>query len=45
MDTIWNAAFGIDIDVQNNPDNEYFTKCEKVFTDADDPNIFQFLGG
>ena len=31
MDSIWNCAFGIDIDLQNNPDNEYFTRCEDVF--------------
>jgi hypothetical protein len=35
MDTIWNCAFGIDIDVQNNPENEYFTKCEKVFANTE----------
>lgn len=31
MDTIWNCAFGIDIDLQNNPDNPYFHKCENHF--------------
>jgi len=31
MDTIWNCAFGLDIDLQNNPDNEYFKNSEKVF--------------
>jgi hypothetical protein len=32
MDSIWNCAFGLDIDLQNNPDNEYFTRCEEVFS-------------
>ncbi len=31
MDTIWNCAFGLDIDLQNNPNNEYFKNSEKVF--------------
>ena len=43
MDTIWNCAFGIDIDIQNNPENEYFTKCEKVFSNTEQQNIFTFL--
>ena len=25
-------GFGVDIDVQNDPDNEYFAKCEKLFS-------------
>ncbi len=43
MDTIWNCAFGIDIDIQNNPENEYFTKCETVFSNTEKQNIFTFL--
>jgi hypothetical protein len=43
MDTIWNCAFGIDIDIQNNPENEYFTKCEKVFSNTEKQNLFTFL--
>ena len=27
MDTIWNCAFGLDLDLQNNPDNEYLKHC------------------
>ncbi len=44
MDTIWNCAFGIDIDIQNNPDNEYFTKCENVFSNAENLDFFSYLG-
>ena len=45
MDTIWNCAFGVDIDVQNNPDNEYFTKCEKLFSNTSKINFLMYLGG
>lgn len=31
MDTIWNCAFGLDIDLQNNPKNEYFVNSENLF--------------
>ena len=31
MDTIWNCAFGLDTDLQNNPDNKYFKNSENVF--------------
>ena len=31
MDTIWNCAFGVDIDLQHNPDNEYYKKSEELF--------------
>jgi hypothetical protein len=31
MDTIWNVAFGVDTDMQNDMDNEYFYRCEKQF--------------
>jgi hypothetical protein len=34
MDSIWNCAFGIDIDIQNNPNNEYFYQCERVFSNS-----------
>src|SRR5690606_41997884 len=30
MDTIWNCAFGVDIDLQKKPDNEYFKHCEYI---------------
>ena len=32
MDTIWNTAFGVDIDVQNKRDNDYFKNCEMLFS-------------
>nr|UOU03263.1 cytochrome P450 3045C8 [Brachionus rubens] len=31
MDSIWNCAFGVDINMQYEKDNEYFTRCEGVF--------------
>ena len=31
MDSIWNCAFGLDVDVQNNPNNIYYTKSEEHF--------------
>ena len=44
MDTIWNCAFGLDIDVQNQPDNEYFTNCELVFSNSWKLNLPSYLG-
>jgi hypothetical protein len=44
MDTIWNCAFGLDIDVQNNPDNKYFTSCELVFSNSWKLNFQSYLG-
>ena len=32
MDTIWNCAFGLDIDLQNDRNNEYFKNSEAVIT-------------
>jgi len=32
MDTIWNCAFGLDIDLQNDLDNIYFKKSEAIFS-------------
>ena len=29
-----NCAFGVDIDIQNNTENEYFTNCEKTFSNS-----------
>ena len=35
MDTIWNCAFGIDINCQENPnENIFFTKAISVFQQA-----------
>jgi len=31
MDTIWNCAFGVDIDSQNNPNNPFFVKAVEHF--------------
>ncbi|CAF1691860.1 unnamed protein product, partial [Adineta ricciae] len=31
MDVICRCAFGIDTDLQNNPDNIYFKKVEEIF--------------
>lgn len=31
MDTIWNCAFGLDIDLQNDLQNDYFLKSEAIF--------------
>ena len=44
MDTIWNTAFGVDIDLQNNPENIYFQKCELVFKETGEFRFPQFLG-
>lgn len=44
MDTIWNCAFGVDIQVQDNPDNEYFVKCEQFFKEIGSDNILNFIG-
>ena len=34
MDTIWNCAFGLDIDLQNNPENPYLVHSNQVFRDS-----------
>jgi hypothetical protein len=34
MDTIWNCAFGLDIDLQNDPNNPYLEKSEAVFRNS-----------
>nr|ARQ84123.1 cytochrome P450 [Brachionus plicatilis] len=44
MDSIWNCAFGVDIDFQNNPENIYFKKCESLFEFLSKPNILSFIG-
>ena len=45
MDTIWNCAFGVDIDIQNNPNNVYYTKSEQLFQETVNINIFGYCGG
>jgi hypothetical protein len=43
MDSIWNCAFGLDIDLQNNRENDYFVNSENVFKKSLDMNFFQKL--
>nr|UOU03272.1 cytochrome P450 3045C2 [Brachionus rubens] len=43
MDSIWNCAFGVDADIQNNPDNEYYKKCEDLFLFLARPNLLSFI--
>ena len=43
MDSIWNCAFGIDADIQNNSENEYFDRCEAMFTFLAKPKFLDFL--
>ena len=42
LDTIWNCAFGLDIDLQNNPHNDYYAASEQVFADATKLNILAY---
>ena len=44
MDTIWNCAFGVDIDLQNNTNNEYLAKSEAVFRAAVTLNLPMYIG-
>jgi hypothetical protein len=34
MDSIWNCAFGLDIDAQNNTKSEYLKKSEDIIEQA-----------
>nr|QVK45580.1 cytochrome P450 [Brachionus paranguensis] len=34
MDSLWKCTYGIDMNIQNKPDNEYFEASEQVFSDA-----------
>ncbi len=43
MDTIWNVAFGVDKDVQNDMKNEYFYKAEEAFSSSADFGPLMFL--
>ncbi len=45
MDTIWNCAFGVDIDLQNDTQNEYFTKAEMFFNSFNHLNVIFYAGG
>lgn len=44
MDTIWNCAFGLDINAQNE-NSMYLEKSERVFRDAANFNLPMYLGG
>jgi hypothetical protein len=44
MDTIWNCAFGIDTDTQNELNNQYYEKSEKVFRNSVDFTMPLYLG-
>ena len=43
MDTIWNIGIGLDMDLQNSPNNEYFQKSEQLINSTRDVNFLQFL--
>ena len=43
MDTIWQAAFGVDIDMQNKHDNFYFSQCEKFIREFDNFKIIHYF--
>ncbi|CAF1091710.1 unnamed protein product, partial [Brachionus calyciflorus] len=43
MDSIWNCAFGIDINIQYKKENEYFYKCEDVFRSLADLNLVTYV--
>lgn len=45
MDTIWNCAFGIDTDLQNDLNNQYFYRAEQIFKRSADLNFPMYLGG
>nr|AHL88982.1 cytochrome p450 3045A1 [Brachionus koreanus] len=34
MDSLWKCTYGIDLNIQNKPCNEYFKASEKIFADA-----------
>jgi hypothetical protein len=43
MDTIWNVAFGVDKNMQNDMENEYFYKCEKIFANSSKRTYFTLV--
>ena len=45
MDTIWNCAFGLDIDLQNNPNSPYLTKCEQFMKELATYTLLNYIGG
>ena len=44
MDSIWNCAFGVDIEMQNNTNNQYFIKCEQVFQQQHQMHAIFYMG-
>lgn len=43
MDSIWNCAFGVDINIQYERENTYFKKCEEVFKSFANLNILFYM--
>ncbi|CAF1054545.1 unnamed protein product, partial [Brachionus calyciflorus] len=43
MDSIWNCAFGVDTDIQNEPENEYNIRSEAIFCFIGNPNPMNFI--
>lgn len=44
MDSILNGAFGVDLDIQQNPKNEYYKRCEQLFEFLARQNLLSFIG-
>ena len=44
MDSIWNCAFGVDINMQYDINNGYYERSESIFRDTAYPRIPEFLG-
>nr|AHL88987.1 cytochrome p450 3045C4 [Brachionus koreanus] len=44
MDSIWNCAFGVDINMQYEKENLYFKKCEDIFLRTLDLSLAEYLG-
>lgn len=40
MDVVWNGAYGIDIDFQNNPNFPFFVRTMENFKNIADFNLF-----
>ena len=43
MDTIWNCAFGLDIDLQNNPENPYLVNSNQIFIDSSKGSLIRLF--
>ncbi|RNA38412.1 cytochrome P450 3A29-like [Brachionus plicatilis] len=44
MDSIWNCAFGVDINMQYEKENLYFKKCEEIFLRTLELSFVEILG-